>query len=181
MIIEGTALAVAKVDLAAAFAFLADPRNSRLWFSSAALLEPPEGRLREGLAWRLEKTRETRRILSLSMATYEPSGRFVWATQLSPLGTSPSWELRFQAGPEVGSTSISMTIRLSLGLLSWPTGLIAPRRLRRTLETRAARALERACAVLEAEAEVGRRNKESSSKRSRKSKQRGPSRRSEDR
>jgi hypothetical protein len=181
VIIEGTALAVANVDLAAAFAFLADPRNGRLWFSSAALVEPPEGRLREGLAWRLEKTRETRRVLSLSMTTYEPSRRFVWATQLSPLATSPSWELRFQEGPEAGATGISMTIRLHLGLLSWPTGLIAPRRLRRTLETRAARALERACAVLEAEAQLGRRNKETTSKRPRKSKQRGPARRSRDR
>jgi Polyketide cyclase / dehydrase and lipid transport len=177
VIIEGTASAVAKVDLAAAFAFLADPRNGRLWFNSAALAEPPEGALGEGLAWRLEKTRETRGILSLSMTTYEPSRRFVWSTQLSPLGTSPSWELRFQSGPEAGSTSISMTIRLHLGPLSWPTGLIASGRIRRTLETRAERALERAGAVLEAESQVARRDKETPSKRSRKSKPRGPARR----
>jgi hypothetical protein len=177
VIIEGTAPAVAKVDLATAFAFLADPRNSRLWFSSAALAEPPEGPLHQGLVWRLEKTRETRRDLSLSMVTYEPPHRFVWATQPSHLRTSHSWELRFQAVPEAGTTSISMTLRLGLGPLGWPIGLIASARLRRTLQTRAERALERACAVLEAESQARSRGKDTPSKRSKRSRTRGLSRR----
>ena len=168
---------MAKVDLATAFAFLADPRNSRLWFISAALAEPPEGPPRQGLVWCLEKTRETRRVLSLSMDTYEPPHRFVWATRSSHLRTSHSWELRFQPGPESGTTSISMTLRLGLGPLGWPIGLIASARLRRTLERRAARALERACAVLEEESQVGRRGRETPpSRRPRKTKQRGPAR-----
>jgi hypothetical protein len=177
VIIEGTAQAVAKVDLAAAFAFLADPRNGRLWFTSAGLVESPEGSLREGLTWRLENTRETRGVQSLTMVTYEPSRRFVWATEPSRLRTHRSWELRFQPGPEPSTTSISMTLRLQLGPLDWPTGLIAPAGLRRTLAARAASALERAGAVLEAESQVGRQGRDAGSRRARRSKHRGPARR----
>jgi hypothetical protein len=111
------------------------------------------------------------------MITYEPPNRFVWATQLPRLGTNQSWELRLRPGQEAGTTSISMTLRLILGPLGWPTALIASARLRRKLETAAARALERACAVLEAESQIGSgRGKEIQSKRARRSKQRGSTR-----
>jgi Polyketide cyclase / dehydrase and lipid transport len=178
VIIEGTALAVAKIDLATAFAFLADPRNGRLWFTSAGLADPPEGPLRQGLTWRLEKTRETRRVLSVSMITYEPPDYFVWATQLSHLGTNHRWELRFQPGPQAGTTSITMTLRLYLGPLGWPSGLIAFARLRRTLTKRAERALERAREILEAESQARvRRGKETGARRGKWSRQRGSTRR----
>jgi hypothetical protein len=175
--IEGTGEAVATVEVATAFAFLADPRNGRLWFASAEFLEPPEGPLSEGLTWRLEKTRETRRVLPLCLVTYQPPERFVWATQLRGLATNNIWELRFQPGEETGTTRLTMTLRLQLSPLGWLSMRIAPSGLRRTLDRRAQRALDRACEVLEAQQIAGKRSTAGGGKRTGKSSKRGRKRR----
>ncbi|MGO8949872.1 MAG: SRPBCC family protein [Ktedonobacterales bacterium] len=154
MIIEGTSEAVAKVEVATAFAFLADPHNGRFWFASAAPVEPLSGLLAEGNTWHLEKTKQTRRVLPLRMVAYDPPDRFVWATELGGLATNNIWELRFQPGPEDGTTRLTMTLRLRLGPFGWLSALVAAGRLRRTLGMRAERALVRACEILEAEQQV---------------------------
>ncbi len=147
--IEGTGEAVATVEVAAAFAFLADPHNSTRWFAGADLALPTEGPLREGLTWRLEKTAGTRHVLPMRMTVYEPPARFVWETQLLPgLATNNVWELRFQAGDEAGTTRLQMFFRLRLSPAGWLTRVIAPQSLRRTLDTQAQAAVDRAAAAL---------------------------------
>jgi hypothetical protein len=154
--IEGTGEAVAKVEVATAFAFLADPYNGRLWFASAEPLESPRQPIAPGLTWHLPKTKQTRRVLPLKMVTYQPPERFVWATQLGGLSTNHIWEVRLRPGPESGTTTISMALRLQPGPIDWLSALIAPAGLRRTLATRAQHAVDRACEVLEAQDQVSR-------------------------
>jgi hypothetical protein len=156
LVIEGTGEAVAKVEVATAFAFLADPYNGRLWFSSAGPLEPPGQPIAPGLTWHLEKTRQTRRVLPLKMVTYQPPECFVWATQLGGLSTNHIWEVHLRPGQESGTTAISMTLRLRPGPMDRLGALIAPAALRRTLATGAQHAVDRACEVLEAHEQVSR-------------------------
>jgi hypothetical protein len=156
LVIEGTGEAVAKVEVAAAFAFLADPYNGRLWFASAGPLEPPGQTIAPGLTWHLPKTKQTRRVLPLKMVTYQPPECFAWATQLGGLSTNHIWEVRLRPGPESGTTTISMALRLRPGPVGRLGALIAPAALRRTLATRAQRAVDRACEVLEAQEHVSR-------------------------
>jgi hypothetical protein len=163
--IEGTAEAVAMVEIATAFAFLADPRNTQLWFATAPLVEPVSGPLFAGMTWRLAKTVETRRVTPLCMAVYQPPERFVWETRLPGPATNHSWELRLSPGTEAGTVSMSMTLRLKLGPVAQLSALMAPARLRRILTVRAQRALDRARAAMEAEQQVGRRRKPESRKR----------------
>jgi hypothetical protein len=159
LILEGTGEAVAKVEVATAFAFLADPYNGRLWFASAGPLEPPGQPIAAGLTWHLEKTRQTRRVLSLKMVTYQPPECFVWTTQLGGLATNHVWEVHLRPGPESGTTTVSMALRLRPGPIGWFSALIAPAGLRRTLSTRAQRAVDRACEVMEAQEQVSRHSR----------------------
>ncbi len=151
MIIEGSSEAVAKVEVATAFAFLADPHNGRYWFSNADPLERPAQSLATGLSWHLEKTTQTRRMLPLRMLVYQPPERFVWATELGSFATNNIWDVRLQPGPESGTTRLTMTLRLQLGPFGWLSALIFAGRLRRTLAKRANSALDRAREVLEAQ------------------------------
>jgi hypothetical protein len=159
LVIEGTGEAVAKVEVATAFAFLADPYHGRLWFASAAPLEPPGRPIAPGLTWRLEKTQQTRRVLPLKMVTYQPPECFVWATQLGGLSTNHIWEVHLRPGPESGTTTISMALRLRPGPIDRIATLIAPARLRRSLATSAQGAIDRACEVLEAQEQVTRQGR----------------------
>jgi hypothetical protein len=159
LVIEGTGEAVAKVEVATAFAFLADPYNGRLWFASAGPLEPPGQPIAPGLTWHLEKTKQTRRVLPLKMVTYQPPECFVWATQLGGFSTNHIWEVRLRPGPESGTTIISMALRLQPGPIDRIATLIAPARLRRTLVTSAQGAVNRACEVLEAQEQVSRQGR----------------------
>jgi hypothetical protein len=159
LVIEGTGEAVAKVEVATAFAFLADPYNGRFWFASAGPLEPPGQPITPGLTWHLEKTKQTRRVLPLKMITYQPPECFVWATQLGGLSTNHIWEVRLRPGPESGTTTISMALRLLPGPMGRLGALIAPAGLRQTLATRAQRAVDRACEVLEAQEQVSRHSR----------------------
>jgi hypothetical protein len=154
------------VEVATAFAFLADPRNTQLWFATAPLVEPISGPLFEGMTWRLAKTVETRRVTPLCMAVYQPPERFVWETRLPGPATNHSWEVRLAPGTDAGKVStISMTLRLKLGPVDQLSALMAPARLRRIVALRAQRALDRARAAMEAEQQVGQGRKPGSRKR----------------
>jgi hypothetical protein len=159
LVIEGTGEAVAKVEIATAFAFLADPYNGRLWFASAGPLEPPGQPIALGLTWHLEKTKQTRRVLPLKMVTYLPPECFAWATQLGGLSTNHIWEVRLQSEPESGTTTISMALRLRPGPIGRLSGLIARAGIRRTLAAGAQHAVDRACEVLEAQEQVSRHSR----------------------
>jgi len=159
LVIEGTGEAVAKVEIATAFAFLADPYNGRLWFASAGPLELPGQPIAPGLTWHLKKTKQTRRVLPLKMVTYQPPECFVWATQLGGLSTNHIWEVRLRPGPESGTTTISMALRLRPGPIDRIAALIAPARLRRSLAASARGAIDRACEVLEAQEQVTRQGR----------------------
>jgi hypothetical protein len=147
------------VKVATAFAFLADPRNTQLWFATAPLVEPVSGPLFEGMTWRLAKTVETRRVTPLGMAVYQPPERFVWETRLRGPATNHSWEVRLSPGTDAGTVKMSMTLRLRLGPVDHLSALVAPARLRRIVTVRAQRALERARAAMEAEQHAGERRK----------------------
>jgi hypothetical protein len=153
------------VEIATAFAFLADPRNTQLWFAAAPLVEPVSGPLFEGMTWRLAKTVETRRVTPLCMAVYQPPERFLWETRLSGPVTNHSWEVRLAPGNDVGTVSMSMTLRLKMSPMAQLSALMAPARLRRIATVRAQRALERARAAMEAEQQVSRRRKPESRRR----------------
>jgi hypothetical protein len=159
LVIEGTGEAVAKVEVAAAFAFLADPYNGRLWFATAGPVELPEQPIAPGITWHLEKTKQTRRVLPIKMITYQPPECFVWATQLGGLSTNHVWEVHLRPGPESGTTTISMALRLRPGPIGRLGALIAPAGLRRTLATRAQRAVDRASEVLEAQEQVSKHSR----------------------
>ncbi len=159
LVLEGSGEAVAKVDIATAFAFLANPHNGPYWFASAAPLEPPGRKLAQGLTWRLPKTKQTRRMLRVRMEEYQPSERFVWATEAGRWATNHTWELRFQPGPQAGTTKVTMTLQLRLGLLGAVGALVVPHRMRHALEARATSALERARTVLEAQQQISNDNR----------------------
>jgi hypothetical protein len=142
-----------------AFAFLADPRNAGAWFSAADLAVAPEGQPRQGMTWTVAQTAETRRPVPTRITVYDPPRRFIWSTELGPLTVNWAWQLECRPAPDAdpGATLLHLTIRLRPGIQA-PITLFFARSMRRTLEMRAGRALERARDALTARANHPRRS-----------------------
>jgi hypothetical protein len=164
----GAAELLVEVPAEAAFTFLADPRNAGEWFSAAGFASPPEGKLRQDMTWTVAQTAETRRPVPTRMTIYEPPSRFAWATVLGPLTVNWTWQLECRPAPDAdpSATLLHLTIRLRPGIQA-PITLIFGRSMRRTLDIRAARALERAHDALIAPAARSRSTPPSSSTRKR--------------
>jgi len=143
------------VDVApeTAFAYLADPRNAHAWFSAADLAVAPEGQPRQGMTWTVVQTAETRRPVPTRMTVYEPPRRFAWSTELGPLTVNWAWQLECRPAPDgdPAATLLHLTIHLRPGIQA-PITLFFARSMRRTLDLRAGRALERARDALIAQA-----------------------------
>lgn len=141
----GAAELLVDVAPAAAFAFLADPRNVGAWFSAAAFAVAPEGQPRAGMTWTVAQTAETRRPVPTRMTVYDPPRRFAWSTELGPLTVNWAWQLECRPAPDgdANTTLLHLTIHLRPGVQA-PITLLFARSMRHTLDTRAGRALERA-------------------------------------
>lgn len=148
--LEGTGEAVAAVAPAAAFAFLANPRNAGVWFAGAGFAEPPEGPPRAGLTWSFARTAGTRRVQPARMSIYEPPRRFVWETRLPAILTNFTWEMRCEpAGEEQpGGTRLRLTYHLRPGLIQWLTTLVGFSLVNRALREQAQSAADRAAVAL---------------------------------
>jgi hypothetical protein len=153
----GAADLLVAVAPAAAFAFLADPRNTGAWFSAAAFAVAPQGQPRPGMTWTVARTAETRRPVPTRMTVYEPPRRFAWSTELGPLTVNWTWQLECRPTPDGDPTAtlLHLTIHLRPGIQA-PITLFFARSMRRTLEARAGRALERARDALIARANRSR-------------------------
>ncbi len=148
----GAAELLADVAPATAFAYLADPRNAGAWFSAAAFAVAPEGSPRPGMTWTVAATAETRRPVPTRMTVYEPPLRFAWSTELGPLTVNWTWQVECRAAPDgdPNATQLHLTIHLRPGIQA-PITLFFARSMRRTLQQRAGRALERARDALAAQ------------------------------
>ncbi len=117
---EGTGAARVAVRPAAAFAYLADPRNAPMWFAGAAFAQAPEGPPRRGMTWSVVQTRSGGRVAPVAMLVYEPPSRFVWGTQLRWPRTNLTWEMRCAPTEEEferegEGTRLAFTIRIEPG------------------------------------------------------------------
>ncbi|MGH2515318.1 MAG: SRPBCC family protein [Ktedonobacterales bacterium] len=148
--LEGTGEALAKVTPAAAFTFLANPRNAGAWFAGADFEEPPVGPPRAGQTWSFARTPGTRRVQPVRMSIFEPPSRFVWETRLPSVLTNFTWELRCEpAGDEMpGGTRLRLIYRLRPGLAQWLTTAVGFSLVGRALREQAQRAADRAAEAL---------------------------------
>jgi len=144
---EGTGVARVAVRSAAAFAYLANPRNAPQWFAGIAFAQAPEGPPRQGMRWSVVQTGRGGRVVPVAMPVYAPPSRFVWRTQLGWPRTNLAWEMR--CDPREGDgTRLIFTIRIEPGPLGWLTLLAAAALSREAVAQRAQRAVDRACAAL---------------------------------
>jgi uncharacterized protein YndB with AHSA1/START domain len=161
---SGTGEATAEVPPAAAFAYLADPRNAPQWFAGATFAEEPEGQPREGMAWSFRQTRSAR-VVPVHMSVYEPPSRFVWRTQLGWPRTNLVWEMRCDpVGKKGARTRLAFTIRIEPGPLGWPALLAAAPFSRGDVARRAERAVDRAREALLQQATPGEEHPRSTPK-----------------
>lgn len=146
---EGTGETTVAAAPEVAFAYLADPRNTRQWFAGAALAEQPEGAPRAGMRWRFVQAR-SKRVVPVRMEVYEPSSHFVWRTALHWPRTNLRWEMRCEpiAG-EDGGARLRMTIGIEPGPMGWLALWLAKPAFRPDPAMQAQRAVERARDALE--------------------------------
>ena len=159
---KGSAELLVAVSREAAFAFLADPRHAREWFTPAGFAVPPEGEPHVGMTWVVAQTAETRHPVPTRMSVYDPPSRFMWETTLGSPTVNWAWEVEClppdhtdravgasggrppsPAASVPGETLLRLTIHLRPGIQA-PIALLFARSMRRTLARRAEHALERA-------------------------------------
>jgi len=142
--IEGSGAAEVAVPPAAAFAYLADPRHAPDWFAGAAFATPPQGAPRLGQSWTFARTRGTRRVLPVEIASFAPPRHFLWQTTLGPRRDNNAWEVECAPTEAAGATRLTVTIRLIPGPLGWLSILLYRPLVRAALRERAQRAANRA-------------------------------------
>ncbi len=186
----GSGEALVAVNPAAAFAYLADPRNAGEWFASVALEEAPQGRLREGMTWRFVQRLRRGHVIPVRLQTYEYPSRFVWRTRYPWPRTNLAWELHCEpaeAANEATSaprTHLRFSITIEPRPLGWPALALGAWLSPHSLRHRAQGAVDRARELLLAREEAlggqaerpGREPRQP--KRSRKSQRPGKSERS---
>ena len=165
---QGSAELLVPVAQRDAFAFLSDPRNAGAWFSDAGFAVPPEGTPRLGMTWTVAQTAETRRPVPTRMSVYEPPARFTWETALGRRTINWMWQVECLPVPtDEGDSSarrspsgaiLRLTIVLRPGFVQAPITIVFARSMRRTLERRAGRALERAAETLHNHAAASRQD-----------------------
>ena len=163
---QGSAELLVPVAQQDAFAFLSDPRNAGAWFSDAGFAVPPVGTPRLGMTWTVAQTAETRRLVPTRMSVYEPPARFAWETALGRRTINWMWQveclpaLADEGGPSARRSPPGALLRLTIvlrpGFLQAPITIVFARSMRRTLERRAGRALERAAEALRDHAATSR-------------------------
>lgn len=139
---EGSGEATVAIPCAAAFAYLADPRNAPEWFAGVTFPEQPEGAPQAGMTWRFIQARSDQRIVPVRMEVYEPPMRFVWRTALRWPRTNLRWEMR--CDPEKDGSRLRMTIAIEPGPAGWLGLYLSPRAYRPNPALQAQRAVERA-------------------------------------
>lgn len=159
---EGTGQATVDIGPAAAFTYLADPRNAPEWFAGVALDGAPTGPLREGMTWRFVQRLRGGRVVPVRMDAYAFPSRFVWRTQFRWPRTNLAWEMRCEPlvapngepAPAAQASRLTFTIRIEPGPLGWPALALGAWLSPQSLGQRAQRAVESAREVLLARAEV---------------------------